>query len=101
MRISDWSSDVCSSDLADTAAENIEQQADVIDERAGTMTNEVVENAMENQAEALENRAEGVREMGERQGEAVDRRSEERRVGKECVSTGRSRWSAYHYKKKT
>src|SRR3546814_15243502 len=24
------------------------------------------------------------------------RRSEERRVGKECVSTGRSRWSPYH-----
>src|SRR3546814_14972204 len=28
-------------------------------------------------------------------------RSEERRVGKECVSTGRSRWSPYHYKKTT
>src|SRR3546814_18399856 len=27
-------------------------------------------------------------------------RSEERRVGKECVSTCRSRWSAYHNKKK-
>src|SRR3546814_15313297 len=27
-------------------------------------------------------------------------RSEERRVGKECVSTCRSRWSLYHYKKK-
>src|SRR3546814_13573113 len=27
-----------------------------------------------------------------------DRRSEERRVGKECVSTCRSRWSPYHYK---
>src|SRR3546814_11668546 len=27
------------------------------------------------------------------------RRSEERRVGKECVSTCRSRWSPYHYKK--
>src|SRR3546814_16732746 len=27
-------------------------------------------------------------------------RSEERRVGKECVSTGRSRWSPDHYKKK-
>src|SRR3546814_16988623 len=27
-------------------------------------------------------------------------RSEERRVGKECVSTCRSRWSTYHYKKK-
>src|SRR3546814_19379079 len=26
-------------------------------------------------------------------------RSEERRVGKECVSTCRSRWSAYHLKK--
>src|SRR3546814_11048227 len=29
------------------------------------------------------------------------RRSEERRGGKECVSTCRCRWSAYHYKKKT
>src|SRR3546814_13888628 len=27
-------------------------------------------------------------------------RSEERRVGKECVSTCRSRWSPCHYKKK-
>src|SRR3546814_11542515 len=34
--------------------------------------------------------------------DAVDRlaRSEERRVGKECVSTCRSRWSPYHSKKK-
>src|SRR3546814_5589560 len=30
-----------------------------------------------------------------------DIRSEERRVGKECVSTWRSRWSPYHLKKKT
>src|SRR3546814_18646596 len=29
------------------------------------------------------------------------KRSEERRVGKECVCTGRSRWSPYPYKKKT
>src|SRR3546814_17267182 len=28
-------------------------------------------------------------------------RSEERRVGKECVSTCRSRWSPYHSQKKT
>src|SRR3546814_21087439 len=28
------------------------------------------------------------------------RRSEERRVGKECVSTCRSRWSQYHYNTK-
>src|SRR3546814_12394657 len=31
---------------------------------------------------------------------AGQRRSEERRVGKECVSTCRSRWSPSHYKKK-
>src|SRR3546814_11671821 len=27
---------------------------------------------------------------------AAEARSEERRVGKECVSTGRSRWELYH-----
>src|SRR3546814_14545997 len=30
----------------------------------------------------------------------IHRRSEERRVGKECVSKCRSRWSPYHEKKK-
>src|SRR3546814_16449448 len=30
----------------------------------------------------------------------AEQRSEERRVGKECVSTCRSRWSPYHSKKK-
>src|SRR3546814_11589642 len=30
---------------------------------------------------------------------STDRRSEERRVGKECVSTCRSRWSPNHSKK--
>src|SRR3546814_15805500 len=33
-------------------------------------------------------------------GRPVVERSEERRVGKECVSTCRSRWSPYHSKKK-
>src|SRR3546814_12997388 len=32
---------------------------------------------------------------------AASARSEERRVGKECVSTCRSRWSPYDSKKKT
>src|SRR3546814_17840956 len=32
--------------------------------------------------------------------QAQRNRSEERRVGKECVSTCRSRWSPYHSKKK-
>src|SRR3546814_15790519 len=31
---------------------------------------------------------------------AIVNRSEERRVGKECVSTCRSRWSPYHYNHK-
>src|SRR3546814_15942672 len=31
---------------------------------------------------------------------AFDGRAEERRVGKECVSTGRTRWSPCHNKKK-
>src|SRR3546814_13161352 len=33
-------------------------------------------------------------------GNSSFQRSEERRVGKECVSTCRSRWSPYHEKKK-
>src|SRR3546814_12537395 len=33
--------------------------------------------------------------------DVLQRRSEERRVGKECVSTCRSRWSPCHVKKKT
>src|SRR3546814_17173773 len=37
----------------------------------------------------------------ERLARAIEQiRSEERRVGKECVRTCRSRWSPYHYKKK-
>src|SRR3546814_1036844 len=78
MRISDWSSDVCSSDLGlfVPALRN----ADVLD-------------------------AGGVREGVNRlRAQVMDRsipaselsRSEERRVGKECVSTCRSRWSPYH-----
>src|SRR3546814_10426441 len=34
-------------------------------------------------------------------GEHWQSRPEERRVGQECVSTCRSRWSPYHYKKTT
>src|SRR3546814_19925865 len=41
-------------------------------------------------------RLSGRRRLGSRH----ERRAEERRVGEECVSTCRSRWSQYHYKKK-
>src|SRR3546814_12027295 len=37
----------------------------------------------------------------DRLGGRLRARSAERRVGKECVSTCRSRWSPYHSKKKT
>src|SRR3546814_15672591 len=39
-------------------------------------------------------------QFGENASKKTCLRSEERRVGKECVSTCRSRWSPYHYKKK-
>src|SRR3546814_9991338 len=37
-----------------------------------------------------------VERFAERAGRIATTRSEERRVGKECVSTCRSRWSPYH-----
>src|SRR3546814_2676838 len=76
MRISDWSSDVCSSDLAARSA----------------VARPLI----------------AARRIGRAVGRGRDRhaavvlavlirgRSEERRVGKECVSTCRSRWSPYH-----
>src|SRR3546814_7853119 len=72
MRISDWSSDVCSSDLPSETRGNLSC-------RLSGMAVGIL---------LLRNRnmiATGVR-----------KRSEERRVGKECVSTCRSRWSPYH-----
>src|SRR3546814_7661174 len=84
MRISDWSSDVCSSDLeAETGdpaiVENAEQAA--VAQAGG---GKGADGAVVVEGEPPE--AAGV----------VAERSEERRVGKECVSTCRSRWSPYH-----
>src|SRR3546814_16910753 len=42
----------------------------------------------------------GVRGLRRHAAGVLGDRSEERRVGKECVSTCRSRWSPYHSKKK-
>src|SRR3546814_10000147 len=66
MRISDWSSDVCSSDLRSPPARHRGAQR--------TGHGHLFPPAPRRWAE----------------------RSEERRVGKECVSTCRSRWSPYH-----
>src|SRR3546814_4898251 len=82
MRISDWSSDVCSSDLwVGTAGHSAlgESAPPPINGRVriGSNTKTFVATVV------LQLVAEG-------------KRSEERRVGKECVSTCRSRWSPDH-----
>src|SRR3546814_7392515 len=71
MRISDWSSDVCSSDLGLSAGPGPVGLGVAGPLRPPSAT-------------------EG------RRGDFGWARSEERRVGKECVSTCRSRWSPYH-----
>src|SRR3546814_5076104 len=73
MRISDWSSDVCSSDLQLLLSLRRMNRLRHIDEAARL----------------------AVAEAGVIL-ETFHNRSEERRVGKECVSTCRSRWSPYH-----
>src|SRR3546814_16772125 len=90
MRISDWSSDVCSSDLV----------AFHIDARhargLGVGADGIGELAI---AGVFHRHMEDRRDQDEDQ-DRHHARSEERRVGKECVSTCRSRWSSYQYKKK-
>src|SRR3546814_13970162 len=106
MRISDWSSDVCSSDLYRRQHEGAGPEVD----------------ARVEAVEPIPHRPPGDRPgdevgyddgLGELPGEQphdvaaagahhladadlLSPRSEERRVGKECVRTCRSRWSPYH-----
>src|SRR3546814_13955611 len=105
MRISDWSSDVCSSDLLFRLA-FAERDRDVgVD---FSLWIEVRRDLI------MRRRGEGGthRDRRGRQGESdphaacppfpipASIKSEERSVGKECVSTCRSRWSPYQKKKK-
>src|SRR3546814_20791207 len=88
LRISDWSSDVCASDLLGLVVGDLCQRLEAVGggDHVGAL--------------ALEQRLGGA---PDRLG-VVDHhhaeRSEERRVGKECVSTCKSRWSPYHSKNK-
>src|SRR3546814_6052797 len=81
MRISDWSSDVCSSDL-------ICRKGECRDPQRSSRRHGNAQGGREQEGN-LGGRPEA---LGDRGAE----RSEERRVGKECVSTCRSRWSPYH-----
>src|SRR3546814_17935192 len=97
MRISDWSSDVCSSDLADEGGERLAGNVGAPFETAGEPAFLAVGDAGEVTVETFEGSAVVQEPVRHEQHLA---RSEERRVGKECVSTCRSRWTPYHSKKK-
>src|SRR3546814_11490631 len=108
MRISDWSSDVCSSDLKgacgsvrgevpqhvleDAAVAEIFQLVDGIDPAAGGEPLGLAVGAGEGDLDILA-RAD-VADAVDREGFRA--RSEACRVGNECVSTCRYRWSPYH-----
>src|SRR3546814_14973068 len=98
MRISDWSSDVCSSDLRAPRARR--SRPSVIDQRLGFHLDRVTRRAGHLIGGVLDHtgRDEMFVQMIAIFGDAA--RSEERRVGQECVSTCRSRWSPAHEKKK-
>src|SRR3546814_1524839 len=91
MRISDWSSDVCSSDLQrlrrkpadEPVAAEVRKHRTRIDDEPRRR-----DHRRPPRFGRVEFRAGVV--VGDRR--AVVVRSEERRVGQECVSTGRSRW---------
>src|SRR3546814_14126688 len=105
MRISDWSSDVCSSDLI-KAAHHFKYKwpiqykvtdFSVITEAAGADGNGQTDVGgmyawVMLQAYELTREERYLHEARA----AIDARSEERRVGKECGSTCRSRWSPTH-----
>src|SRR3546814_17836411 len=95
MRISDWSSDVCSSDL--TACGVLDDGVEFGQTDAHVFGDLVIARFA---AVLLFEFADCV---GYRTSAAMHRargRSEERSVGNECVSTCRSRWAPYHSKQK-
>src|SRR3546814_17278798 len=101
MRISDWSSDVCSSDLIDwlvvdlsvhRSGMRLRRIARIVVRRAAEEMLRVVGASVV--AEVVQ-AADPVQLLGMSQPLQI-LRSEERRVGKECDSTCRSRWSPYH-----
>src|SRR3546814_12194279 len=107
MRISDWSSDVCSSDLfpdkVDTAnrREHKHVEPDHSAPKAGNRRPIAARgNVLVQRFSAWLART-GVSPNLISMMSIVFARSEERRVGNECVSTCRSRWSPYHLKKKS
>src|SRR3546814_14815924 len=100
MRISDWSSDVCSSDLGEgkTATEKIRHLTDKQRAIKGQFRLEMAASRAQIPVPGLQPVLPNLMHAhgALRSGLLFLYRSEERRVGKECVSTCRSRWSPYH-----
>src|SRR3546814_11603457 len=99
MRISAWSSDVCSSDLADLDKPCPHEDFDAFVEVNRVTASDTDPTVVGYHADIKVN----CRDCGEPfrwTGVKAGMRSEERRVGKECVSTCRSRWSPLHKQKK-
>src|SRR3546814_9576616 len=84
MRISDWSSDVCSSDLPRSAFV-IRPPLPLLGDLSPRLhPRQIAREDIDLQIGRTPRRR------------LIQRRSEERRVGKECVRTCRSPWSPYH-----
>src|SRR3546814_14551505 len=101
MRISDWSSDVCSSDLGGASfapASRVEADLDKYGIDVAFISKACGEICWE--LELGDQTWRDLIAIAEHQAQCLfinnHTRSEERRVGKECVSTCRSRWSPYH-----
>src|SRR3546814_2695540 len=88
VRISDWSSDVCSSDLLQPGWESFVGAGPMV-MRHGLTMGEMGHWFIRHFNLDVDYRVIGMAGWD-------PKRSEERRVGKECVSTGRSRWAPSH-----
>src|SRR3546814_12346892 len=101
MRISDWSSDVCSSDLhlgGDGRTGELRRGGEhgvAVDEHDRGELDDVVDLLAE-LLDVEDLAGLDLLLLATGLDHCVHGRSEERRVGKECVSTCRSRWSPYH-----
>src|SRR3546814_14888621 len=100
VRISDWSSDVCSSDLRLGQAFGHVEAAfgNQVAQRLQRAARQRHEGALVVAPVAVDPRRNGGR--FEHQIGIKPDRSEARGVGKECVSTCSPRWSPFHYTKK-
>src|SRR3546814_9538098 len=99
MRISDWSSDVCSSDLLGLARLHSALRSRLSRPPIQLPRDDPIWPPTADQERPLDRPKPNAPLPFLYRGSGLSprpARSEERRVGKECVSTCRSRWSPYH-----